>query len=457
MKCPYCGNNCADEALYCDICKQPLPTKEGAPENNSERVQRSRLQKILIVLCWVACFAILAVGIYKLVFWIDSYKITRLYTRGAYTPTLNEVTMEDGRKGHALIFYGEDGDMVYFPELDKSLSICGGIARLEVADSEWFGSEAGDYDRADIEFAPVLMKQDGTQIQLPVVSYSIDVPASPLNVVSPASNDISVVTSIYPLEIQVVPGSSLFVNGEDLTERLDRSGAFSGEVSVQPIGENTYTVIVRTPRHKETRHDITIYREQFDINIELDDTISTQSSDTAMEVTGTVEPGAFISVETPYIEESLQLDMNTGKFAFIAKLDKLGENIIRFRATMEGRDDAVISLAVNYKPTLAQYSAKAWRMDYDQLKLYFENWLERVFLCKGSFVDKFTDEGTEYMVMDVGRDGTQQLVVLENQTSISPSLGPVYSAYAHVTGRYYYGDKYYPMLCSLYMDLEGED
>ena len=76
--------------------------------------------------------------------------------------------------------------------------------------------------------------------------------------------------SSYPLQLQVVPGSSLFVNGEDLTSRLDRSGAFSGDVSVRPIGDNTYTVIVRTPQHKETRRDITIYREQFDIEIELD-------------------------------------------------------------------------------------------------------------------------------------------------------------------------------------------
>ena len=321
MKCPYCGNNCENDALYCDVCKQPLPTDAEAAEKKKERIQRSPMQKLLIVLCWIACFVVVGIGVYKLVFWIDSYKITRLYTRGAYTPTLNEVNMPDGRKGHALIFYGEDGDLIYLPEMDKSLSICGGIARLEIADSDWFGTEVNEYDYADISFAPVLVKENGTQVQLPVVNYTIDVPTSPLNVVSPASNDLSIVTSSYPLQIEVVPGSELFVNGEDLTERLDRSGAFSGEVSVQPIGDNTYTVIVRTPSHKETRRDVVIYREQFDIEIELDNEVSTNSSENTMAVSGVCEPGAAISVDTLYIEESLQMDMNTGKFSFIAKFD----------------------------------------------------------------------------------------------------------------------------------------
>lgn len=457
MKCPYCGNHCEDDALYCDVCKQPLPTDAQAAEKRKERIQRTPLQKVLIVFCWLACFAIIGIGIYKLVFWIDSYKITRLYTRGAYTPTLNEMNLPDGRKAHALIFYGEDGDMIYLPEIDESLSICGGVARLEIPDSEWFGEEVNEYDYADISFAPVLVKENGTQVQLPVVNYSIDVPTSPLKVLSPASNDLSIVTSSYPLDIQVVPGSQLFVNGEDLTDRLDRSGAFSGEVSVQPIGDNTYTVIVRTPSHKETRHDVTIHRKKFDIEIELDSEVSTNSSEKTMPISGTCEPGASISVDTPYIEESLQMDMTTGKFSFIAQFDGLGDNVVRFRASMEGRDDAVISFTVNYKPPLARYSAAAWKMDYDQLKIYFENWLERIFLCEGPIIDKFVgDNGLEYMVMDVGSVGVQQLIILQNYTTISPSLGPKYTVYADVTGRQFYQNQYFPMLAARYMDLYEE-
>ena len=454
MKCPYCGNDCPNDALFCDACKQPLPTIEtGRKAGRRKRRPRTRLQKILLALGWLACIAIIGIGAYKLVFWIDSYKITRLYTRGAYTPTLNELTLSDGRNAHALIFYGEDGDTIYIPELNRSLSICGGIARLEIADSEWFDEEVSEYDYADISFTPILISQNGHETQLPTVTYTIDVPESPLTITSPATDNQRVVTSTYPISLEVVAGSSVFINGEDLTDRVDRSGDLSVNVSVRPIGDNTYTVIVRTPQHKETRRDIILYREAYDIEIELDTEVSTTSTEATMAISGTVEPGAMISVDTAYLEESLEIDMTTGRFAFIAQFEHLGDNVVRFRATMDGREDAVVSFTVNYKPSLAQYSAKAWKMDYEELRKYYENWIERIFLCEGTIIDKFTEDDIEYVVMDVSTTDEAQYVILENYTTVSPNVGSRYSAYADVTGRRFYNDQYYPMLAARYMDL----
>ena len=455
MKCPYCGNSCADGARYCDVCRNPL-SSHGEAEEAVVRPRRSALHKILLILCWIACFAVLAVGIYKLVFWIDAYRIERLYTRGAYTPTLGEMQLEDGRNAHTVVFYGKDGDRIYLPELDRSLAICGGIARLEIADSDWFGSEVSEYDYADVHFAPILIEEDGTETQLPVIDYTVNVPESPLTVISPAKDGMSVVTSTYPLELQVVPGSSVYVNGEDLSDRVDRSGVLDDtRLSVQPIGDNSYTIIVRTPSHKETRRDITIYRAAFDINIELDENVSTTSSDAQMTVSGTTEPGAMISVDTDYIAESLQVDMTTGRFSFIAKFGQFGNNVVRFRATMEGRADAVISFTVNYKPTLGDYAAGAWKMDYDQLRLYFEQWHGKVFRCVGTIVDSFTGEdGYQYLVMNVGSDSEKKLVVLQNYSTISSfNTGTTYDLYADVTGRYMYNAEYYPMLAARYIDV----
>ena len=251
LKCPYCGNSCADGARECDVCRQPFPSAAAEAEESAARPRRSTFHKILLVLCWIACFIVLGIGVYKLVFWIDEYKIERLYTRGAYTPTLGEMQLSDGRNAHTVVFYGKDGDVIYLPELNRSLTICGGIARLEIADSEWFGSDVSEYDYADVHFAPILIEEDGTETQLPVIDYTVNVPESPLTVISPAKDGMSVVTSTYPLELQVVPGSSVYVNGEDLSDRVDRSGVLDDtRLSVQPIGDNSYTIIVRTPSHK---------------------------------------------------------------------------------------------------------------------------------------------------------------------------------------------------------------
>ena len=458
MKCPYCGSVCADDALYCPSCKQPLPTAHavGTASEGPAREKRSPARKAVTALVAVAFVIGLCVGVYKLVGWIQNYQLTRLYTRGAYAPTLSTVQMDDLRQGHAMIFFGKDGDQIYLPEMDRSLSISGGVARMEVADSDWFGLNVADVEYADITLSPMLISESGKKTELPPFNFKIDVPESPLSISSPATDRITVVTGIYPLVLNVVPGSTVFVNGEDVTSSLDRSGLLSTYVGVKPIGDNVITLIVRTPKHRECRRELVIFREHYDIDLELDTTVSDVSSARTMAITGTTAPGASISVDTDYIPESLQVDATTGRFSFISKFTNYGENIVRFHASMPGKEDAVISFAVNYKPSLAEMSSRAWKMDYEQLKKLFENWHYQSFACKGPILDSFTDDdGTSYLVMDVGTE-ERQLVVLENQSSVTnPVMGRRYLAYAYVEGQQMYQSQYYPKLIALYLDVDG--
>lgn len=450
MKCPYCGNECAEHARYCDVCRQPLPDAGGT--------SRTKTHRAMIIIGWILCAAVLLVGIYKVAVWVEDYRINRMYTRGEYTPTISTYNEDDGRLGHAVVFYGKDGDMVFLPELNRSVSICGGVARMEIADSEWFGADVNEYEYADITFAPILVRENGARIQLPEINYTVDAPSAPIVVTSPDRERPNVVTSVYPLEVKVVPFSEVFINGEDLTDRVDRGGNLNVNVSVRPIGDNTYTLIVRTPHHKESRKDVVIFRQAYDIEIELDSAVSEKSSSDTMVISGTTEPGAMIEVDTDYLENSLEVDMTTGKFSFIVEFKQLGNNTVRFRATKEGREDAVISFSVYHIPSLPQYSAKAWKMDYDQLRLLFEQWTGRVFKCVGPIVDSFEENGTNYLVMDVGKDGQQQLIVLENMSGTkTPSIGPSYTAWADVSGRYMYNSMYYPMLIARYLDLTASN
>jgi hypothetical protein len=46
------------------------------------------------------------------------------------------------------------------------------------------------------------------------------------------------------------------------------------------------------------------------------------------------------------VDGSITNDLSTGEFSFIAKLSTYGKNTIRFRASMEGKADSVISLTI---------------------------------------------------------------------------------------------------------------
>ncbi|MGX8706199.1 MAG: zinc ribbon domain-containing protein, partial [bacterium] len=196
MKCPYCGSYCADDTLYCPNCKQPLPTSEAAKKRERAarpKVHRPLWQHLITAAVALVSLCAFAVGGYKAWTWIYNYRLERLYTRGAYTPTISQVTMSDLRSGHSIAFFGNDGDQIFLPEMNQSLSISGGVTRLEIADADWFGPDIEGVDYADVTLSPMLISEVGIKTILPKVNFKIDVPQAPLTITSPASDRISVV------------------------------------------------------------------------------------------------------------------------------------------------------------------------------------------------------------------------------------------------------------------------
>lgn len=460
MKCPYCHKPLGPSDVICPSCGQPLPEHIDSLADRPQSFWDRRLVRvILFVLGALVAIFVIGFAIYKLTFWMEDYQIERLYTRGERTPVVSEITLDDGRSAHSISFFANDGDQIYIPELQRSAIVAGHVARVEIADSDWFeGVDIENVESAEVGLSPVLIEENGARTQLPTIELNIAPPESPIEVISPAEDNLTVFTSVYPLEVEVVPGSTVLVNGEDVTDVVDRNGLLSANVNVYPIGDNVITILARTPNHLESRRDVTIYRAQLEIEIELDTSVQTETDTRQMLVSGTCEPGAYIEVDSPYVEESLYINMETGDFEFLTDLELIGENVVRFRAVKDGRADAEIHFNVNYRPTLANYSIAAWDLgeNYDQLRLLYAQWTGRVFLCEGEVIDVFTEDEEQYIVMDTSGD-RQDLVVLINESNTgTPIIGREYSAYAHVEGRYMYKANYYPLLTTLYMDLRTD-
>lgn len=444
MKCPECGRTVEPHVTHCPNCGQELPQRESG---------RSVLRRILVMtVCWILALAVFALGVYKLYYWIDAYRFDRKYTRGAYAPSVTETTLDDGRAAHAIAFYGNDGDKVFLEELNQVIEVSGGVARIEIADSDWFGSDIESMESADVHIASMLIYQNGDKRRLPEIDFTVEAPESPIEVISPAQEDIAVNTSIYSLKVQVVPGSKVNVNGKDVTDIVDRSGLLSVNVNVFPIGDNVYSIVVDTANHKEARKDVVIYRQKMEIAVEIDNTVPTSTNSSTVTVTGKVDLGATISVDTDYVEGSISQDPVTGAYAFVAKMTNIGTNPIRFRAVQDGKADSVLTINVDYLPSLNEYANLAWAMDYKALCGMFEEWQGQPFVCKGKAIDVYEENGVQYIIMDVGPEGTEQLLVLENYSKLdTPQIGQNYTAYADVNGRYMYKANYHPLLKIRYM------
>ena len=453
MKCPNCGAAVAEGRTHCPRCNQAI---DGFA-STSARKGPSRAARVAMGLMWVVftlvTVAFLCLAIYKLYFWFDAWKLGRMYaSTGKMAPDVEEIALDDGRAGHAITFYGADGNSVFIKELNQSYLLSGGLARIEIADSSWFGESPESLEAAVITMTPVLEGENGGETELPPLQLTVDVPDSPLTLVNPTSDFQQVVNSIYPLQLKVVPGSKVLINGEDVTDVVDYAGQLSANINVG-YGDNKISILVSTNSHKQTRKDIVLYREPQDIKLEPSLNLAKSSSKDIMTISGDMDPSATLVVDTDFVADSIKVSQN-GSFSFKAKLTTIGDNTVTFRAQKPGLDDSVISVHVNYVPSLNEFSRKAWKMDYKNLLLTYRQWFGKVFLCKGPVVEILQDETPPLVVMNVGTEAEPQYVILDNASSLaSPTVGVTYTAYADVAGNgnYFYGDVYCPRLTARYI------
>ena len=451
MTCPACGKEVAQDASLCPFCGAPISAPDDDPRAEWEGTLTVVMRVIVYALVWILSLMILGFGLYKLHYWRAASQTHRMYEDGtAHMPELAVIQMSDGRNGHCVTFYGDDGDMIYIEELDEKFMVVGGKADVEVADAAWFGS-ASTSSTAEISLTPILIKESGEKELLPIVAFSVEMPVSPLTIIKPTEKYVETLSSSYEIQLNVVYGSTVLVGGEDVTNLMDRQGNLTVNVAVYPRGENPISILVRTPNHLEVREDLIFYRQKMDINLELASSTEFNSTQNAMTIRGAVDPTATLSVLTPYDENSLKVNED-GSFEFVAKFSRYGANNVIIVASKSGVRDSVISFDVSYVPSLSVYSRSAWKMNYQDVLYCWDIWDGRVFVCRGRIAEVLSEE-PNVVVIDVSDDDSGQYLVIQNESDL-PILeeGGRYTIYADISGQAEYAGRTYTRLIGRYAE-----
>ncbi|MBR3502946.1 MAG: hypothetical protein IKO07_01730 [Clostridia bacterium] len=458
MTCPACGTKLRDGLAVCPECGEALPraSRETPEDERAEwEATLTVVMRILVhVLIWLFSLSILGFGLYKAYYWRQSSAMHRLYENGTVQmPELARVTLEDGRNGHAITFFGDDGDIIYIEELDERFMVVGGKAVVAVADAEWFGPSSGNVSTAEISLTPIQISEGGGKRLLPVVAFTVEMPVSPLTILRPTEKYVTTLSSTYEIELNVVYGSTVLVGGEDVTGMVDRRGNLSVNVAVYPHGDNPVSILVQTPNHLEVREDLVFYRQPMEINLELASTTEFTSERNAMIVRGAVDPTATLSVDSPHAADSIKVAEN-GEFEFIANFTRFGDNTVTVRASKPGFRDSVIEFNVYYLPTLNEYSRAAWKMDYQQVLYCWDIWDGRIFLCRGR-IEAVLSEEPNVVVIDVSENNSGQYLVIENQSDLPiDEAGGRYSIYADISGQAEYQGRTVTRLIGRYVEKE---
>ena len=351
-------------------------------------------------------------------------------------------SLMDDLAAHTIMIPGENGTTIYIRELHASYVVVDGYATVEVADHTWYDNLEGALDESmEVTLTPFLKTSSGRQTPMPVITYPIIVPTSQITLESPDSLRTNVSTTMYTIRIVVEPGSRVLVNGVDCSDTVSSdTGEMSYNATVQPIGDNVFSIAVRSQYCRENTIDVVLYREPQEIPLDLAVGTYGTTDQKVMKVTATTMPGAYVEVTTPHTDLNITDLDSTGKFTFNAVFDKIGDNTISISSSYPGMRTSVVNHVVYYLPPASEYTRKAWPLSADGYSELLSNISVRtanaqVYVVTG-VVQYSVSEKPQMVVINTSEDGKSQPVLLQNYTKIKWKVGSYYRIYADAFSTY---------------------
>lgn len=342
---------------------------------------------------------------------------------------------------HTIRIPAEEGAQIYVKELRKSYIVTGGYAEITVADYTWYELNSTIEEATmEVTLTPYIKTSAGEQKLMDVITYVIEIPLSPLTLVTPDTEYLEVSTSPYNIRFRVAQNSTVFINGEDYSSYVNtQDGYISYNALVAPIGDNIIEIVVNCQYYRQNKKTITLYRAPQDIPLELSATLGNTSANQTMEIRGTTMPGANLYIESEYINLNTSELTSYGNFSFDAVFRKIGNNTITIVAEKDGLK-TTLKKDVYYVPYASTYTPKAWAMDATNYLDFLNNLNTRVartqiYECIGTITEILSTK-PQLALMDTGTEGSERLILLENMSTDTWEVGERYRVYADAYGIY---------------------
>jgi len=354
----------------------------------------------------------------------------------------------DDQAAHTITIPGKDGTQIYVRELSNTYVISGGVAVVEIPDYIWYNNyEEYLSDTMDVTLTPFIRTSSGQHQPMDPISYQVQVPLSPIELVSPDSTYVEVSTAMYPMKFRVREGSTVTINGSDYSDLVNQvAGDITYNATVQPIGENTVTIRVRSQYCRENVVVVTLYRAKQDVPLDLVSDQTYTSSKKSMKITATTIPGAEVEVLTPHTDLDITNIATDGTFSFYALFNQIGNNDVTIQATIPNRQPSVLSFQVYYVPPQDEYTKKAWGLDpttdagrFNYADLLSNNAMRvkatQIYVCIGT-ITEIRSSKPQLAIMNIGTEEKPQYVMLENSTRTTWEAGNTYRIFADAFGMY---------------------
>lgn len=404
--------------------------------NQNRRPRRHSMRRFFRALTIIGCLGLAAWLVVAFVVPVFTSQKDQDKPVAIVTPTIR-----DDLAAHTVTIPGEEGQRITIRELRTSAIVTGGYATFDIPDHIWY-DDYEDYlqETMPIALTPFVITDTGKQKPLEAIHYEIDIPLSPIELSTPDSPYQVVSTAMYNIVFYVREGSTVLINDEDYSDLVNTEGGkVNYNATVQPIGENTFHIVVRSQYCRENSMTVTLYREKQSIPLDLASDIATSTSKNYMTVRGTTLPGAVVKVLSPYVDLDITNTPTDGSFSFKANFDKIGNNTIIITVDYPGKETTRVEHTVYYVPNIDDYSRKAWDIatQYTDLmeNLDARKARSQIYVCKGVITSIDTTK-PQRAFMNVGTEESPLMIYVENSSKTTWEVGKSYRLYGDAYGMY---------------------
>ena len=423
------------------------PQQRGRNTTNialpSRAVRHTRLFGLRRALPILALVLILAAGLYA------GYRFLYLpmTVQGEVPPEqlvqVNASILND-MAAHTVRIPAPEGSQIYIKELRRSYIVTGGYATFQVEDSFWYELMTDELPAAmDVTLNPFIRTGTGEQVAMTPITYTIEIPLSPLTLIKPDVTYVEVATPIYNIQFHVMQNSTVFINGEDYSSYVNtQNGFISYNVPVQPVGENKVHIVVRSQYYRQNEATLTIFRAVQDIPLDLASTLEDRSSKPSMSIYATTRAGVTITILSPYYNLDTSQLASTGAFKFDAVFNRIGTNTIVIRADYPGKEPTIINYDVYHLPDPDTYTPKAWALDpqygYADLLANLATRVKntQIYVMTGPVIEIVSTKPQLVIFDCADGKGSVLKVMVENQSRTEWKLGERYRIYGDAFGSY---------------------
>lgn len=415
------------------------------------------VKRVLRYVVWVLLFAAALTAAY--IFVIEPYLVQQqqpsLQERSIITPSI----MND-MPAHLIRIPGEEGANIYIKELKKSYIVAGGYASIEVPDYSWYEDKENLTEEViTATLTPFVKTSAGEQKPMEIIRFDVEVPLSPLIILTPETGWDEVSTKQYNLEFEVAENSTVYINDDDLSDLVNtQSGQISYNATITPTGDNVFIIRTRAQYCRENSAVVTIYRETQEILLDLPADIASRYSPNLVEDTSQPKDSngnypkvedpmtikcstvtwATIEIKSPYANLDLSRLAIDGTFTFQPVFETIGTNTIIIEASAPGYKTSVVKHDVYYVPIATIYTRKAWDMNdnYSDFLNHSQTRIAntQVYVCKGT-ITQIISTKPQLAIMKLNSTYDRS-VLIENLSNDTWVVGESYRIYADAYGLY---------------------